>query len=79
MVIGRPGIMKEIRELIVRMATDDESWGYCRIQGELKKLNHRVARSTIAKTLKEHGIRPAPERPMSWRTFFRARIGRSSR
>ena len=36
--VGRPGIMKAIRELIVRMATGNSSWGYCRIQGELKKL-----------------------------------------
>ena len=33
--LGRPGVMKVIRELIVRMATDNPSWGYCRIQGEL--------------------------------------------
>jgi transposase InsO family protein len=64
--------MKVIRQLIVRMATDNAGWGYCRIQGELKKLDHRVARSTIAKTLKEHGIRPAPDRPTSWQTFLRA-------
>ena len=70
--VGRPGIIKAIRELIVRMATDNAGWGYCRIQGELKKLDHRVARSTIAKTLKEHGIKPAPDRPTSWRTFLRS-------
>lgn len=70
--IGRPGIMKEIRSLIVRMATENSNWGYCRIQGALKHLGHRVARSTIAKTLKEHGIRPAPERPTSWWTFLKA-------
>jgi putative transposase len=70
--VGRPGIMKEIRALIVRMADDNSSWGYCRIQGELKKLGHRVARSTIAKTLKEHGIKPSPDRPTTWRTFLRS-------
>ena len=70
--VGRPGIMKRIRELIVRMATDNASWGYCRIQGELKKLDHRVASSTIAKTLKDNGIPPSPQRPTSWRTFLRA-------
>ena len=70
--VGRPSIMKAIRELIVRMATENSGWGYCRIRGELKKLDHRVARSTIAKTLKEHGIRPAPERPTSWRTFLKS-------
>jgi len=47
--IGRPGVMKEIRELIVRMAEENPSWGYARIQGALKHLDHRVARSTIAK------------------------------
>ncbi len=70
--IGRPGIMKAIRTLIVRMATDNSNWGYCRIQGELKKLNHRVARSTIAKTMKDNGIAPSPQRATSWRTFLRA-------
>ena len=70
--VGRPGIMKMIRELIVRMASDNSSWGYCRIQGELRKLDHRVAPSTIAKTLKEHGIRPAPERPTTWQTFLKS-------
>ncbi len=52
------GLMKRIKELIMRMATDNSSWGYCRIQGELKKLDHRVARSTIAKTLNDNGIAP---------------------
>jgi putative transposase len=70
--IGRPGIMKAIRELIVRMATDNSKWGYCRIQGELKKLDHRIARSTIVKTLKEHGIPPSNGRSISWGTFLRA-------
>ena len=64
--VGRPGVLREIRELIVRMAEDNPSWGYCRIQGELKKVGHSAARSTIAKTLKEHGIPPSPERPTTW-------------
>jgi putative transposase len=70
--VGRPGVMKEIRGLIVRMAEENPSWGYARIQGALKHLDHRVARSTIARTLKEHGIKPSPERPTSWRTFVRS-------
>ena len=65
-------MMKEIRELIVRMAEENPSWGYARIQGQLKHLDHRVARSTIAKVLKEHGIKPSPDRPMSWATFVRS-------
>jgi hypothetical protein len=69
---GRPGVLVEIRHLVVRMATDNPSWGYTRIQDALKNLGHRVARSTIAKILKERGIPPSPERPMTWRTFLRA-------
>ena len=45
---GRPGVMREIRELVVRMAEENPSWGYTRIQGALKNLEHRVARSTHA-------------------------------
>src|SRR5215475_6474888 len=72
---GRPGLMKEIAALIVRMATENPGWGYSRIQGALKNLNHCVARSTVAKVLKDHGIPPAPGRPSSWRTFLRAHWG----
>ena len=64
--------MKTIRQLVGRMATENSGWGYGRIRGELKKLDHNVAKSTIAKTLKEHGIAPAPDRPSSWRTFLRS-------
>jgi len=71
---GRPGVQAEIRRLAARMATDNPSWGYTRIQGALKNVGHRVARSTIAKILKEQGIPPSRERPMTWRTFLRAHL-----
>ena len=54
------------------MAEENPSWGSARIQGALKHLDHRVARSTIAKVLKEHGITHSPNRPMSWTTFVRS-------
>ena len=38
----RPGLMKSIRELVVRMATDNSSWGYLRIQGEMKKVGRDI-------------------------------------
>src|SRR5712664_1445911 len=72
---GRPGTMKEIASLIVRMATDNPAWGYSRIQGALKNLDHSVARTNVAEVLKHNGIPPAPGRPSSWRTFLRAHWG----
>jgi len=73
--VGRPGLMKRIKELIVRMAIENSSWGYCRIQGELKGVGHIVASTTIANVLKENGIKPAPDRPSSWRSFLKAHWG----
>jgi hypothetical protein len=50
--------MKEISTLIVRMATENSAWGYTRIQGALKNLGDDVARSTVAKVLKDMESRP---------------------
>ena len=64
--------MLEIRRLVVQLATEHPTWGYTRIQGALEHLNHRVARSTIAKGCREQGLPPGPERPTSWQTVLRA-------
>ncbi len=71
---GRPPVMKEIADLTVRIAREAPSWGYSRIQGALANLGHRVARTTVAKILNQHGIDPAPERGkhMPWSTFLKA-------
>jgi hypothetical protein len=49
---GRPGIMREISELIVRMAMENPKWGYTRIEGALANLRHTVGRGTVAAVLK---------------------------
>src|SRR5260370_7393921 len=54
--------MEKIRMLVVRFAMENRGWGYTKIQGALGNLRHRVGRETIADTLKENGIEPAPER-----------------
>ena len=71
---GRPPIMTEIRELIVRFAAENPPWGYTRIIGALDNLGHVVARTTVASILKENGLTPAPERGVRtrWRDFLSA-------
>src|SRR5262245_29946046 len=43
---GRRGVLVEIQRLVVRMATENPTWGYTRMQGALKNIGHRVGRST---------------------------------
>jgi len=70
---GRPRVMVQIRQLAVRMAIENEGWGYSRIKGALVNLGHRVSRSTVRRILKEQGIDPAPERSkhMPWGKFLK--------
>ena len=72
---SRRGVLREIQRLVVQMAMENPTWGYTRIQGALKNVDHRVGRSTIARILKAHGLPPVPERPTSWQTFLRAHWG----
>ena len=41
---GRPRVMEEIRMLAIRMAVENERWGYTRIAGELMHLGREVSR-----------------------------------
>jgi putative transposase len=72
---GRPGGLLEIRRLTVRMAEENPTWGYTRIQGPLKNVGHRVGPSTIRRILKAAGLPPVPQRPTSWQTFFESALG----
>jgi len=69
---GRPRTQDEIRQWVVRMATENRDWGYRRIQGALANLGYQVGRGTIANILKEHGLEPAPERKRktTWKEFL---------
>ena len=59
---GPPSVSAEIAALIERLATENHSWDYKRIQGELLKLGHRVGASTIRRVLRSLRIPPAPKR-----------------
>jgi putative transposase len=72
---GRRGVLAEIRQLVVRMATDNPTWGYTRVQGALDNVGHRVGRTTIRRILKAAGLPPVPQRPTSWQTFLNAHWG----
>jgi hypothetical protein len=70
---GRPPTGADVRALVVRLAGENPSWGYRRIQGELLGLGVKLAPSTVWSILKKARIEPAPRRlAPSWAEFLRA-------
>jgi hypothetical protein len=71
---GWPRIAQEITDLVLRMARENVSWGYDRIQGALANLGHIIVPNTVKNNLKRHGIEPAPEHEKftSWATFLKS-------
>jgi putative transposase len=70
---GRPSTGVCIETLILRMARENPTWGHRRIQGELARLGHAIAASTVWEILNAAGIAPAPRRAgPTWREFLAA-------
>ena len=71
--VGRPRTLKEIEDVVVRMARENRSWGDARIVGALANLGYTISDQTVGNILKRHGIAPAPERKktVTWREFIR--------
>ncbi|MFH9964930.1 hypothetical protein ACH4PR_26640 [Streptomyces mirabilis] len=70
---GRPAKPEALRALVLRLARENDTWGYRRIHGELLALGWKVAASTVWEILQRAGIDPAPQRAdRSWAKFLKA-------
>ena len=70
---GRPATHRKVRSVVLRLARENESWGYRRIHGELAGLGITVAPSTVWQILKSAGINRAPRRDgPGWAEFLRS-------
>jgi putative transposase len=70
---GRPAMHRKVRLVVLRLARENESWGYRRIHGELSGLGITAAPSTVWEILKDAGIGPAPRRDgPGWAEFLRS-------
>jgi putative transposase len=71
--LGRPRVSEAVEQLVVRMAEENPTWGYQRIQGALANLGHRIDKITVRNILRRHHLEPAPQRRhagMSWAQFL---------
>ncbi len=74
--LGRRPVPAELMELVIRLASENPTWGYLRIKGELRKLDHAVSASTIRRLLRKRRLPPAPRRGgVAWGEFIRAHAG----
>ena len=72
--MARPRVAEEVEQLVVRMAEENPTWGYRRIQGALANLGHRIDKLTVRNILRRHHMEPAPQRRkagMSWAQFLK--------
>jgi putative transposase len=60
----------QLRQLVLRLASENPTWRYHRIHGELAGLGHQIAPSTVWSLLKRAGIDPAPRRSGPTRRQF---------
>ncbi len=71
--LGRRPIPTELRQLVLRLALENPTWGYLRVKGELCKLGHQVSASTVRRVLRSTRIPPAGRRgDAGWGEFLRA-------
>jgi putative transposase len=70
---GRPAIPTGLRALVLRLATENPTWGYRRIHGELAGLGYQIGASTIWTILHTAGLDPSTRRAgPSWTELLRA-------
>jgi putative transposase len=72
--LGRPRVAEEIEQLVVRVAEENATWGYRRIQGALANLGYSIDALTVRNILRRHHLDPAPRRRqagMSWQQFLK--------
>jgi transposase InsO family protein len=72
---GRPRIDKDIRKLIVEMASTNVGWGAPRIHGELLKLGITVCERTVQRYMPKR--RAPPGSRQRWQTFMQNHLHES--
>jgi putative transposase len=71
---GRPRVAEEVEQVVMRMAEENRTWGYRRIQGALANLGHHIDKITVRNILRRHHMEPAPQRRkagMPWTQFLK--------
>ncbi|MGY8771515.1 MAG: helix-turn-helix domain-containing protein [Pirellulales bacterium] len=71
---GRPRQVDEVKQLVVRIAKENSTWGYDRIADAVGSGGYKISDESVRQILKEQGIEPAPDRKrqVTWSMFLKA-------
>ncbi len=70
---GRPSVPAGTVQIVLRLATENPTWGYRRIHGELPTMGIRLAPSSVWAILRRHGIDPSSGRTgPTWADFIKS-------
>ncbi len=68
---GRPATPAKLKRLVLHLDSENPTWGYRHTHGETHRLEHRIAASTVSKTLPSEDRDPTPNRTgPSWSQFI---------
>ncbi len=67
--MGRPPLSQTVKDLIIKLKTENGGWGACRIKDELRRMGIKVSEPTIQKVLREAGFSPRGGHPFNLERF----------
>ncbi len=71
---GRPQILQEIVDLVIRFKEENPRWGYKKIRDQVVYLGYNICKSSVKNILIEHGYDPEPDLTVrsTWHEFIKS-------
>ena len=71
---GRPPILQEIVDLVIRFKQENPRWGYKKIRDQVVYLGYNICKSSVKNILIENGYDPEPDLTVrsTWHEFIRS-------
>ena len=58
---GRPHILQEVVDLVIRFKQENPRWGYKKIRDQIVYLGYKISKSSVKNILIENGYDPEPD------------------
>ena len=71
---GRPPILPEVVDLVIRLKQENPRWGYKKIRDQVVYLGYNICKSSVKNILIENGYDPEPDLTVrsTWHEFIRS-------